>query len=213
MSEASSSPSPTKGKNRAASINSDQYRRSTAPGESAGMVDKFIMEMVDLLVSDNVLVREVVKETLGADLSPGLFVILFRHLESVLSRCFDATGEAICSERYTLFVEQAISVLKLVLDRIVDPSDSLFTVDFSGLINQYAMYLNKLGTNHVALRIKVKMCQLCEVLMSKKDHITLRQEIKLRNKLLEIIVEWTSDFSLVRIPHIPSSHFIARLIN
>lgn len=32
--------------------------------------------------------------------------------------------------------------------------------------------------------------------MMKKDKVTLRQEFKLRNKLLEIIVEWTSDFSL-----------------
>jgi neurofibromin 1 len=41
------------------------------------------------------------------------------------------------------------------------------------------------------------MCQLVEVLMSKKDMVILRQEFGLRNKLLEIIVEWTSDFALV----------------
>lgn len=32
--------------------------------------------------------------------------------------------------------------------------------------------------------------------MMRKDRITLRQEFLLRNKLLEIIVEWTSDFAL-----------------
>jgi neurofibromin 1 len=71
-------------------------------------------------------------------------------------------------------------------------------VDFSGLIDQYAKYLNKLGNSQSALKIKIKFCQLVEVLMMKKDKITLRQEFRLRNKLLEIIVEWTSDFSLVR---------------
>ncbi|CAG8612074.1 12667_t:CDS:10, partial [Ambispora leptoticha] len=64
------------------------------------------------------------------------------------------------------------------------------------LVLSFARYLHRLGTGHVALRIKVKMCQLCEILMAKKDYITLRQEIKLRNKLLEIIIEWTSDFPI-----------------
>ncbi|KAI8390971.1 uncharacterized protein BYT42DRAFT_508674 [Radiomyces spectabilis] len=173
-----------------------QHRRISAPSESATMVEKFVAEMVDLLLCDNIIVREWVKEILGTDLSPALFPILFRQLEMVLGKCFGQDGDAICSSRYTLFVEQAISVLKLVLDRMEDSTDNLVTVDFGGLINQYAKYLNKLGSGQVALKIKIKFCHLCEVLIAKKDRVTLRQEFKLRNKLLEIIVEWTSDFSL-----------------
>lgn len=172
------------------------YRRISAPTESAAMVDRFVMEMVELLICDNVIVREWVREILGTDLSPTLYPIMFRHLESTLAKCFGADNDPICSPRYTLFVEQAISVLKLVLDRMDDTVDNLFTVDFSGLISQYAQYLNKLGSNQQSMKIKIKMCQLCEVLMDRKDRITLRQEFRLRNKLLEIIVEWTSDFSL-----------------
>ncbi|CAG8470540.1 8562_t:CDS:10 [Ambispora gerdemannii] len=159
------------------------------------MVEEFVEQMVDLLVCDSVYVRETVKETLGADLSPRLYVILFKHLEKIVAMFFDADGEANCLDRYTLFIEQAISVLKLILDRIQDASENLYAVDFGGLVLSFARYLHRLGTGHVALRIKVKMCQLCETLMAKKDYITLRQEITLRNKLLEIIIEWTSDFS------------------
>ncbi|OAD05753.1 hypothetical protein MUCCIDRAFT_137611, partial [Mucor lusitanicus CBS 277.49] len=170
----------------------------SAPIESANMVDKFIMDMVDLLACDNLIVREWVREILGNDLSPALYHIMFRHLENTLSKCFgpDNSNDPMCGPRYTLFVEQAISVLKQVLDRLSEKTDNLFTVDFSTLINQYALYLNKLGTNQLSIKIKIKMCQLVEVLMSKKDSVTLRQEFRLRNKLLEIIVEWTSDFSL-----------------
>ncbi|CAG8450213.1 2329_t:CDS:10 [Ambispora leptoticha] len=160
------------------------------------MVEMFVQHMVELLVCDTVYVREIVKETLGADLSPRLYVILFKHLEYIVSKFFDSEGEANCVERYTLFIEQAISVLKLILDRIQDASENLYSVDFGGLVLSFARYLHRLGTGHVALRIKVKMCQLCEILMAKKDYITLRQEIILRNKLLEIIIEWTSDFSV-----------------
>jgi neurofibromin 1 len=174
-------------------------RHISAPIESAGMVDRFIMEMIDLLACDNLIVREWIREILGNDLSPALYHIMFRHLETVLSKCFVGpdNSDPICSSKYTLFVEQAISVLKQVLDRFADKTGSLFTVDFSTLIKQSALYLNKLGPDQLSIKIKIKMCQLVEVLMSKKDMVILRQEFGLRNKLLEIIVEWTSDFALV----------------
>lgn len=173
-------------------------RRVSAPSESSAMVNRFVVDMVDLLLCDNIMIREWVKEILGTDLSPALYSVLFRYMETVLSKYFGPDGDPICSASNTLFVEQAISVLKLILDRMEGSYENLLTVDFSGLIDQYAKYLNKLGNSQSALKIKIKFCQLVEVLMMKKDKITLRQEFRLRNKLLEIIVEWTSDFSLVR---------------
>ncbi|KAI7901256.1 uncharacterized protein BX663DRAFT_515416 [Cokeromyces recurvatus] len=197
MTESSVPPSPSSQRSRSIdTLTSNSSRHLTAPIESATMVDKFIMDMVELLACDNLIVREWVREILGNDLSPTLYHILFRHLENTLMKCFVPDSmDPICSPRYTLFVEQAISVLKQVLDRL-DKSEHLFTVDFSTLINQYALYLNKLGINQLSIKIKIKMCQLVDVLMNKKESVTLRQEFKLRNKLLEIIVEWTSDFSL-----------------
>jgi neurofibromin 1 len=41
--------------------------------ESGRMIDRFVHELVDLLVCDNMVVREVVQQTLGADLSPSLY--------------------------------------------------------------------------------------------------------------------------------------------
>jgi hypothetical protein len=161
------------------------------------MVEKFLSEMVEYLVCDSEYVREIVKETLGADLSPRLYTILFQYLEKIVNKFFDSTGRAVCVDRHTLFVEQAISVLKLILDRVPEVSENLYAVDFGGLILSFATYLHRLGTGHVALRIRVKMCQLTEALMAKKDYVTLRQEITLRNRLLEIITEWTSDYSSV----------------
>lgn len=176
----------------------------SAPIESAAMVDTFIVDMVDLLACDSMIVREWAREILGNDLSPALYHVMFRHLEMTVSKCFGPdNNDPICGPRYTLFVEQAISVLKQVLDRLADKTENLFTVDFSTLINQYALYLNKLGTDQVSIKVKIKMCQLVEVLMNKKDSITLRQEFRLRNKLLEIIVEWTSDFALVSLKNTP----------
>ncbi|RCH99371.1 Ras GTPase activating protein ira2, partial [Rhizopus stolonifer] len=171
-------------------------RRMSTPSESITMVNRFVVDMVDLLLCENIVVREWVKEILGMDLSPALYSMLFRYMETVLAKYFGPDGDPICNASNTLFVEQAISVLKLILDRMEGAFENLLTVDFSSLIDQYAKYLNKLGNGQSALKIKIKFCQLTEVLMIKKDKVTLRQEFRLRNKLLEIIVEWTSDFSL-----------------
>ncbi|KAI9476257.1 MAG: hypothetical protein EXX96DRAFT_293488 [Benjaminiella poitrasii] len=196
MTESSLPPTPSSSRARPNDILISGSRHIAAPVESAAMVEKFIIDMVELLACDNLIVREWVREILGNDLSLALYHILFRHLENTLTKSFGPDNtDLLCGPRFTLFVEQAISVLKQVLDRL-EKSENLFTVDFSTLINQYALYLNKLGTNQLSIKIKIKMCQLVEVLMSKKESVTLRQEFKLRNKLLEIIVEWTSDFSL-----------------
>ncbi|CAG8518713.1 24789_t:CDS:10 [Dentiscutata erythropus] len=174
-----------------------QINGSTTSQESNHvMVEKYVHDMVDLLVCDSVYVRESVKEILGSELSPRLYVILFKHVESIVSQFFDGEGDVYTTDKNTLAVEQAISVLKLILDRIQDASENLYALDLGGLVLSFARYLNRLGAGHVALRIKKRMCQLADTLMLKKDYITLRQEIVLRNRLLEIFIEWTSDYSM-----------------
>lgn len=175
----------------------DDTRRASTSTEPLVMVDRFLSDMTDMLVSDNVYIREGTKDTLGNDLSPALYVILFRNLESYMTKCFDSNGDAIGSPQNKLFVEQSVLVLRLILDRLVDPGVCLLNIDFSTLIHQFADYLNKLPNTYITLRIKIKMCLLIESIMQKKVHIVLRDEMRLRNKLLEITVEWTSDFALV----------------
>ncbi|KAL7332161.1 hypothetical protein PS15p_204242 [Mucor circinelloides] len=177
-----------------------QSRRVSSPNQPILMVDRFISEMTDMLVSENVYISEGIKDTLGNDLCPSLYVILFRHLETYMVKCFDTNGDAIRSPQNKLFVEQSVLVLRLILDRLVNPGDCLLNIDFSTLIHQFADYLNRLPNTYITLRIKIKMCLLIEAVMQKKEHIVIRDEMRLRNKLLEICVEWTSDFALLRKP-------------
>lgn len=176
-----------------------QNRRVSSPNQPMVMVDRFVSDMTDMLMSENLYISEGIKDTLGNDLSPALYVIFFRHLERYMVKCFDSNGDAIRSPQNKLFVEQSVLVLRLILDRLVDPGDCLLNIDFSGLIHQFASYLNGLPNTYITLRIKIKMCLLIESVMQKKEHIVVRDEMRLRNKLLEICVEWTSDFALVSV--------------
>ncbi|KAJ3221156.1 Ras GTPase activating protein ira2, partial [Clydaea vesicula] len=163
-------------------------------------VDTFLAEMVELSIGENVVVREAVKDLLGNELNSGLYGILFKHISNLVDRFFVTEGETFSHEKNTLFVENCISILKLILERAEELSpDHLFKVDFGGLILSFIQYVNQLGKFNqtvTALRIKVKMCQLVEVLVGKKDTVGLRQEIRLRNRLVEIFLSWNSEFSL-----------------
>ncbi|KAI8370897.1 hypothetical protein EDC96DRAFT_502763 [Choanephora cucurbitarum] len=171
--------------------------RISSPIRTISMTEKFIAEMVGLLTSENVVIREGAKDTLGGDLSPSLYSILFRHLESTVANCFNANGEVMCDNKNTLLIEQSVLVLKMILDRLVDPNDCLLSVDFSTLIIHFVNYINRLPhENYNSLRIMIMFCHLTEVLMLKKEQIIIRDDVKIRNKLLEIIIEWTSGFAL-----------------
>jgi hypothetical protein len=175
-------------------------RGANSEGEGlAQLVDRFVGDILEMLVCENAVVREAVKEILGSELSTGMYPLFFRHLEITITKLFGNNGEIICNERTSLHIEQAISVLKLILERTNDHSEDLTAVDFGTLVLAYAKYLNRLGRGHVALRIKVKLCQLVDVFLSRKDYLSLREDIKFRNKMLETLVEWTSGFATVKI--------------
>ncbi|KDN38513.1 hypothetical protein K437DRAFT_22753 [Tilletiaria anomala UBC 951] len=158
------------------------------------MIESFMQEMVDLLVSDSIWVREKVKETLGTDLSPRLNGILLRQIHAVLSDFFDkSTGLPRPAEMFTVFVEQSISVVQMVLNRMSAQADATTNVDIGSLMVLYVEYVNSLGRKDQALRIKVAMCQLCETLMSKKAAFLFSNELRVRNRLFQALVTWTSD--------------------
>lgn len=169
----------------------------TRNSDSTRLVDRFIGDMVEMLVSDNLYIREGVKDTLGNDLTPALYAMLFRHLEFRMAQCFDSNGGTIRSPQNKLFVEQSVLVLRLILERLVEQNDHLLSVDFNTLISNFADFLNQLPNTQVTMRIKIQMCILVEIAIQKREHIVIRDEVNLRNRILQITVEWSSDFVMV----------------
>ncbi|SPO22404.1 related to Neurofibromin [Ustilago trichophora] len=166
--------------------------------QPAALIERFVQEMVDLLVSDSLWVREKAKETLGVDLGPRLIGILFRQIHAVLSDFFDKeTGYPKTSEMYTVFVEQSIGVATMVLNRLdeVKSSPSTSKVDIGSLMVLFVEYANSLGRDEQALRIKTAMCQMCEALMRKKAAFCFSNELRVRNRLFQALTTWTSDGS------------------
>ncbi|KAJ3207847.1 Ras GTPase activating protein ira2 [Dinochytrium kinnereticum] len=168
------------------------------------IVERFITELINLLVCDNVVVREAVKEFLGNELNERLFDILLTHFENIVSR-FLHSSEVSGVDRNVLFAESAITVLKMILERAEGPSQHGVvgtipisgSVDFGSLVISMIQFLNRLSYGYgvpqtTSWRITVKMCQFIEVMVAKRDLIALRQDIRVRNSLMECLLDWNS---------------------
>ncbi|KAJ3097067.1 Ras GTPase activating protein ira2 [Phlyctochytrium planicorne] len=167
------------------------------------VVERFITEMINLLVCDNVMVREAVKEFLGNELNERLFDMLLTHYDNIVSR-FLHSNDVAGVDRNILFIESAIIVLKMILERteVTAASDTTkqplsASVDFGSLVVSLIQFVNRLAYGFnvpqtTNWRITVKMCQFIEVMVAKRDLIGIRQDIRIRNTLMECLLDWNS---------------------
>lgn len=103
------------------------------------------------------------------------------------------------SEQYkTLFADQVISVLKLAMDRISDADATLLKFDIGETLGSLARFLHQGHQKTSDLRIKTRFCTLVEIILQKRAVLRIRQEITVRNSLLDIIADWILEFPSVR---------------
>lgn len=162
-------------------------------------LETFVMDLVDLAMSENVVVREAMKEILGNELCPNLLNLLLSCIHiNVMNMC-DPGGEAIISPRHTMIIDHLISIVKLVLDRAHKCSDHLLSTDLGSLIQGFVKYAARVpeSAGGVQMRVRVRLCQLVELLIQQRDYVPVRQDVKLRNFIVQTFMEWTNVFNIV----------------
>lgn len=150
-------------------------------------------------VSDSIKVRDAVKDVLGSDLSHLQYPIFFKHLYSIVGHFLDNERATATEDGFTVFIEQTISVLRLMFDRLVDPLPKLATTTLDGLLLSFTIYVQRLGTSLHANRLKIRLCQLCEVVLVIRGPATLERDSAFRNELVEHLVSWSSDSQSVSV--------------
>jgi hypothetical protein len=151
--------------------------------------------MVDMLVADHAQVRDAVRDQLGSDLSPLLFPRLFRQIQNIFGNFVQDNSEPSTQEVFTNFVDQAVSVLCLVLDRLHGPLPATFEepeFDLESLVTSSFRYAHALGTAPHALRIKIRTCQLCDIMLSRSQATGFGKATSFRSRLLDFLVNWAS---------------------
>ena len=158
------------------------------------LLDRYLIQSIQLLACDNIRIREATREVLSNEISPSLYIPLFKTLESELESLFDEAHEAtirILDSRAN-FAEQAAALLKTVVERLGSPAEmgATLPIDIGALTLNFAKFLNSMYDGPNTLRIKIKVCQLCEVVTRKKELLNLRHDVRIRNQLLEIMFSW-----------------------
>ena len=174
------------------------------------LIKKFIATAVDMLINDDILTRETAKDALGSELHPKLYPLLLAQLDTwaalifsgdksvlivprrVSSRLFDGSALVDWTEHsISIFVDQTISVLKLVFDRLESASEATHVaVDISHLLLQLARFLHDSSISSTTTRIKIRFCALCDSLFARADVYILKKSAQVRNTLLDSIVQW-----------------------
>lgn len=69
-------------------------------------------------------------------------------------------------------------------------NEHLGTTSIENMLLGIVRYVRHLDMTVHAIHIKTKLCQLVEVMMSRRDDLAFRQEMKFRNKLVEYLTDW-----------------------
>ncbi|KAF3925492.1 Neurofibromin [Arthrobotrys entomopaga] len=106
--------------------------RLAPDGDPYSLLERFMRQCLQLLVCSSLNVREAIREVLGSEMNPRLYVSFFRSLEIELNSVFENNPNAIAqsADGKLLFAEQSTSLLRAIIDRVEDTQES---TEFSSL--------------------------------------------------------------------------------
>jgi neurofibromin 1 len=134
------------------------------------------------------------REILSNEISPILYQPLFKALESELEVLFTGALAPVdkAQDSEVIFAEQASSLLRALVERLETPSDmgAASSVHLGALTLNFAKFLDGVTETVSSLRVKIRVCHLCESVTKRKEHLNLRDDVRIRNQLLEYIFGW-----------------------
>ncbi|XP_053200312.1 neurofibromin-like isoform X2 [Panonychus citri] len=159
-------------------------------------VTQFVGDVLKLLVCNNekfgTQIQKHVKELVAHEMSPALYPILFDQIKIIVEKFFDPQYQVTVNETSTQFIVHIIFIMKSVLENKVEhTTENLGVTSIEQIMLAIVRYIRHLDTNtgqHI--QIKVKFCNLIETMMSRRDDLAFRQEMKFRNKMVEYLTDW-----------------------
>ncbi|KAA8565894.1 hypothetical protein EYC84_009705 [Monilinia fructicola] len=143
--------------------------KATNNGYDDTLLSRYMRQSVQLLASSSIRIREGTRDALSTH-----------------------GAIAIPVESRIIFAEQTAALLKSIVEKLGSPAElgAGMSVDIGALALNFAKFLNASAEGASALRVKIKICQLCETLTQKKELLNLRHDVRIRNQLLEVIFGW-----------------------
>jgi neurofibromin 1 len=96
------------------------------------------------------------------------------------------------SDAFTSFVEQAIAIVRLNVERM-HPGEDAIQIDMGELLMTIGQYVHRLGREDAFLRLRARYCQLVEAVLQKPGCVVLSNTSRLRNSVLDWMTEWSTE--------------------
>ncbi len=159
------------------------------------LLARYLRLGIQLMGCANVKVRETMRDIFAHEVPSCLYQPLFKSLESEFEAFFTgafAPDAERAQESDIIFAEQAVSLLKDMVERLDSPQDlvAASSVHLGSLTLSFAKFIVDRTDSATSLRIKIRICQLSEAVMRRKEHLNLRDDVLIRNQLLEYIIGW-----------------------
>ncbi|KAF7432844.1 Ras GTPase activating protein ira2 [Pleurotus ostreatus] len=177
------------------SVLPDKIRAQQTP---LNAVHAFVTELTAMLMYTHVQVREVARDALGLELSPRLFPQLIKHLDPLLVAIRDSPPQN-QNEQLSLFLDQALAVLKLIVENTSLPQEDVANIDISTTMQTIAACLARFD-GPLTLRIRTKFCTLCDAICERGEVLTLRKDSSVRHNILDIVMDWITPLNVGPIP-------------
>ncbi|KAG5985337.1 hypothetical protein E4U55_005421 [Claviceps digitariae] len=162
--------------------------------EEPPLLTRFLRLAIQLLGCENIKVREATREVLSNDVSSTLYPALFQALESELEVLLAGVLASLdqSQEKEVIFADQAASLLKTMVEKLESPVDfgSVSSVHLAALTLGFAKFLDGAPDRITTLRLRIKICHLYEAVIKRKEYLNLRDDVRIRNQLLEHIFGW-----------------------
>ena len=176
----------------------NQTDKSNKSISSTSEPDDFFNKLMIYLTCDYVSIREKVKRMLGNALGPDVYSCLFKIIYSFSKEKLfksKSSDQVNFTNETILFVDQAISIIKLILECDHEEGDLSLISDFEEIILVFLKFVRQTTVNANNLQIRHKFCGLLESMMENSSSLSFSNENQFRTDLIENIMEWTSEFS------------------
>ncbi|KIR99934.1 neurofibromin 1 [Cryptococcus deuterogattii 2001/935-1] len=163
--------------------------------DPGALIETFIKRCIELLMSSSITVRESAKAALGSELPTTMCRVLVAQMIKLLYRANNPSGVNI-SDSFTTFIEQAVAILRLQVDRM-GPDDDVpsVQVDMGELLYLLGKYIQRLGKSDLFLRLKIRYSHLIEAALRKPDNVLTASAGKFKIVALDWLAEWSMEIS------------------
>ena len=99
-----------------------------------------------------------------------------------------------------VFLEQFIAILKVLSENVNSLAEDLRVTDIPSLLYTVATFISRIdGADPTSGRLKLKFCVLCNSVFSRTEPVMMRnKESSIRQSIIDIIIDWVQETTLVR---------------